>query len=170
MRQEEKLNLDFDGQHRHDFFSLADSLKIFVDGIQEEMMPEAGYEQGQLFIGSPLPVWEQHFEQLRQLPENWDSYGAPRISDTAIGKGKSILISMIAAGCSQQFFVAPSPDGGVQIEWELPRKELVLEIPPTGEQVAYLLVETTATGEERETEETIQETEGLEQLLQRISI
>lgn len=167
--QEQKLNLDFDAQHRCYFFSVDDSLKAFVGEIQREL-PETGYEPEQLWISALLPTWEQRFEQLRQLPENWDSYGASRISSNAIEKGKSILTVMTSIGLPQQFFVAPSPDGGIQIEWELPGKELLLEIPPTGEPVRYLLVETTPTGEELEIEGTIPEREGLEQLLQRIGV
>lgn len=168
--REQKLNLDSDEQHRADFFGLAVLLKAFVDEIEKETTPETGYEAGQLRVSASVPTWEQRFEQLRRLPENWDSYGASRIRDKAIEKGKSILTAMTAAGISQVFFVTPAPNGGIQIEWELPGKELVLEIPPTGEQATYLLVETTATGEEREIEEMITEAEGFEQLLERISI
>ncbi len=167
--QEQRLNLDFDPQHRRDFFSSADSSKAFIDKVEEEITPRTGYELEQLCISDSLPTWEQRFKQLRQLPENWDSYGAPRISDKAIEKGRSILTVLMAAGFSQQFFVAPSPNGGIEIEWELPGKELALEIPPTGEPITYLLVETTTTGEDHEAEEATLEMEGLEQLLQRIS-
>lgn len=167
--QEQKLNLDFDAEHRRSFFIFADSLQTFVDEIQKQITPETGYERGQLSISASLPTWGQRFEQLRQLPQNWDSYGASRISDKAIEKGESILTVMTAAAFDQQFFVAPSPKGGVQIEWELPGKELILEIPPSGEPITYLLVETTSTGEEREAEETIAGTEGLKHLLERIS-
>lgn len=168
--REQKLNLDFDTQHREDFFSLADSLKALVDEIEKEITPKTGYETEELRIGASLPAWQQRLEQLRQLPENWDSYGAPRISNKAIERGKSILTAVTAAGFSQQFFVAPSSNGGIQIEWEFPGKELMLDIPPSGESVTYLLVETTAAGEERETEETIRGMKGSEWLFQRISV
>ena len=168
--REQKLNLDFDPQQREDFFDLANSLGAFVDEIRKETTLEIGYEADQPHASASIPTWEQRFEQLRQLPENWDSYGASRISDKAIEKGKSVLTAMTAIGFPQLFFVAPSSDSGIQIEWELHEKELVLQIPPTGDPVTYLLVETTATGKERETEETITGTEGLEQLLQRIYI
>lgn len=167
-RQEQELNLDFDAEHRGYFFGVAKSLKAFEDEIRKQISPEIGYESGQLRIGASVPAWEQRFEQFKQLPENWDSYGASHISDEAIEKGKSILTLMTAAGFSKQPFVAPSPSGGIQIEWYVPGREVVLEIPPTGDPITYSLVETTVSGQECEIEETIPKTEGLAQLLQRI--
>jgi len=166
--QEQGLNLDSDTQHRRHFFSIAKSLKAFEDEIRKETSSEVEYESGQLRLGASVPVWEQRFEQFKQLPENWDSYGASRITDEAIEKGKSILAFMTAAGVLKQSFVAPSPSGGIEIEWYGAGKEVVLEIPPTGAPITYYMVETTVSGQEREIEETIPEKEGLAQLLQRI--
>ena len=165
--REQKLDLDLDAQHRSNFFGFANLLKAFTDEIQKEITPKTD-EPGWRFISTSLPTWEKRFEELRQLRDNWDSYGGRRISDAAIEKGRAILAAMTAAGCSEQFFVAPTHNGGIEIEWELPSKELVLEIPPNGQPLTYLLVEKTITGEEHEAEKTIPEAEDLKQLLQEI--
>ena len=168
-QQEQELNLDLNLEHRGYFFGVAETLRAFADEICKEITPEIVYESGQLRIGaSSVPAWEQRLEQFRQLPENWDSYGAPRITDEAIEKGKSILTLMTAAGFFEEPFVAPSPSGGIQIEWCIPGGEVELQIPPTGDPITYSMVETTADGQEREIEETIPKTDGLERLLQRI--
>jgi hypothetical protein len=167
--QERQLNLDFDEDHRTYFIGIDNLFRDSFDEIKSKIR-EADYWQEQLWNSSSLPTWEKHFEQLRQLPKNWDSYGAPRISKEAIEKGKSILTVMTSIGFPERFFVAPAPDGGIQIEWNLPRKELILEIPRTGKPVRYLLIETTVAGEEVEIEGNVPEREGLEQLLKRISV
>jgi len=165
-RQQQELNLDSDREHRVRFFRVADSLKAVADEIREELMPEAVYDSGQLRLGdSSLCAWEQRLEGFRQLPDNWDSYGASRITDEAIEKGKSILAFMAAAGIAEELFVAPSPSGGIQIEWGSPGGEVELEIPPTGVPMTYYSVETTAEGRGRETEETVSQTDGLARLL-----
>ena len=168
--QEQGLNLDVDSQHRVYFFSVAKSLRALEDGIRRAISPESVRESGQLRISASVPFREQRFEQFKQLPENWDSYGALRISDEAIEKGKSILTLMPAVGFSGEPFVAPSPSGGVQIEWDLPEREVVLEIPPTGDPITYFSVEATANAQQREIEGTISDTEGLLELLRRIVI
>jgi len=77
-------------------------------------------------------------DELRNLPEDWDSYGADPISPNAIAKAKSILTSvMIAFGgiignVVQLTDVIPIADGGVQLEWVGPHAELEIEISPNG--------------------------------------
>ncbi len=77
-------------------------------------------------------------EELKNLPEDWDSYGADPISPNAIAKAKSIITSvMIAFGgiignVVQLSDVIPIADGGVQLEWVGPHAELEIEISPNG--------------------------------------
>lgn len=47
------------------------------------------------------------------LPENWDSYEARRISPAAIEVARALLRAVPAAA-----LVVPLPDGGIQIEWD----------------------------------------------------
>src|SRR5215469_7571862 len=77
-------------------------------------------------------------DELKNLPEDWDSYGADPISPNAIAKAKSIIISaMLAFGriidnVVQLTDVIPIADGGVQLEWVGPHAELEIEISPNG--------------------------------------
>ncbi len=77
-------------------------------------------------------------DELKNLPEDWDSYGADPISPNAIVKAKSIVTSvMIAFGdiignVVQLTDVIPIADGGVQLEWVGPHAELEIEISPKG--------------------------------------
>jgi hypothetical protein len=77
-------------------------------------------------------------DELKNLPEDWDSYGADPISPNAIAKAKSIITSvMIAFGgiignVVQLTDVIPIADGGVQLEWVGPHAELEIEISPNG--------------------------------------
>lgn len=135
-------------------------------------MPSVSFSVGISTIGLPLAL-EQRLEQLRQLPEGWDSYGACRVSDKAIRKAKSVLLrasTIIGFGFLKELFISPCTDGGLEIESDLASgKELFLDIAPTGESITFLLVETTPEGEEKEKEGEIQEIEDLDKLLRRAS-
>lgn len=168
---EQELNLGFNPVHRGYFFRIAESLGALADETRKGTIPEIILESGQLRIGASLvSAWEQRLEELRQLPDNWDSYGAPRITDKALEKARSVLTLMTATGSFAQPFVAPSPNGGVQIEWYIPTGEVELRIPPNGDPLTYSTVETTADGQEREVEETIPRTDSLARLLQKITL
>jgi hypothetical protein len=77
-------------------------------------------------------------EELKNLPEDWDAYGANPISPNAIAKAKSIITSVILAfgdiigNVVQLTDVIPIADGGVQLEWIGPHAELEIEILPDG--------------------------------------
>jgi hypothetical protein len=78
-------------------------------------------------------------DELRDLPEDWDSYGADTISPNAIAKAKSVVTSVMKAfggfidNVVQLTDVIPIADGGVQLEWVGPHAELEIEISPSGE-------------------------------------
>lgn len=118
------------------------------------------------------PAVERRLAELRRLPEAWDSYGARRVSAEAIEKVKSILLRSCAIGgfgFCQQSFIAPSANGGLAVEWDLPSgKELVLEIPPEGEPIAFLFADPTRVGGEKEKEGSIRQTEDLDEILLKI--
>jgi hypothetical protein len=77
-------------------------------------------------------------DELKNLPENWDSYGADPIRPNAIAKAKSIITSVMIAfsgnigNVVQLKDVIPVADGGVQLEWIGPHAELEIEISPNG--------------------------------------
>lgn len=72
---------------------------------------------------------------------NWDSYGSPPPTSTA--QGRALLL--LAFG--RLFFhdlpepqIAPSPGGGIQIDWTHDNRDLEISILPNG-TAEYLLVE-----------------------------
>src|SRR6266516_1597077 len=77
-------------------------------------------------------------DELKNLPEDWDSHGANPISPNAIAKAKSIITSVMIAFNSiignvvQLTDIIPIADGGVQLEWIGPHAELEIEISPNG--------------------------------------
>lgn len=77
-------------------------------------------------------------DELKNLPEDWDSYGADSISPNAIAKAKSIIISVMKSFSTaigdvvRLTDVIPIADGGVQLEWVGPHAELEIEISSNG--------------------------------------
>ena len=108
--------------------------------------------------------------ELLKLPNNWDSYGAPCISEVALKTAESLLRrAFISVGSELPVpFVSPTLDGGVGMEWKLESgKELLLEIEPDS-SVSYLLVIPRPSGGEDEYEEDIQRPEQLEYLFKNL--
>jgi len=64
-------------------------------------------------------------KQLRELPENWDSYGSPKITDAALASASVVLTRPGQA--------VPTSLGGVQVEWHIDGVDLEIEIGPSGE-------------------------------------
>ena len=63
---------------------------------------------------------------LRGLKENWNSYGSPPITETAIE-------------AMSNFYVVPANDGGIQLEAHFGGKDFELEISPDGKMKAMFL-------------------------------
>lgn len=78
------------------------------------------------FVGSMKRVGE-----LRRLPDGWDSYGSPPISNDARRRAVQLLILLDSAGAPPPL-VAPVSGGGLQIEWRVGPRSLELEVLPDG--------------------------------------
>jgi hypothetical protein len=63
-----------------------------------------------------LSAFTESLEELRRLPENWDSYGASRIDKTALIGAIRLLIDNNFQGPAP--YVIPTPHGGIQLEWQ----------------------------------------------------
>jgi hypothetical protein len=76
---------------------------------------------------------------LKNLKENWNSYGAAAVDDAALRSAHTLLG---VAGNLRTLPVAiiPTARGGVQLEWKLPDRELEVEVLPD-QTVQVLLVE-----------------------------
>lgn len=126
--------------------SLADEIPVMKAAFTREV-ELALYGQALAFLklkatsmssGLPQATALRKLDKLKNLPEDWDSYGADPINPIAIAKAKSIITSvMIAFGdivgnVVRLTDVIPIADGGVQLEWIGPHAELEIEISPNG--------------------------------------
>ena len=68
---------------------------------------------------------------LRELPDDWDSYGSPPIDDRAVACGLVLLIQAEQENAPAPQ-VCPVPGGGVQLEWQNGPRALELEALPDG--------------------------------------
>ena len=67
-------------------------------------------------------------------------------------------------------FIAPTSDGGLQVEWKSSTgKELIIEVPPDEGPSGFLLIEPLPSGEEHETEGTLGQHYSLRALMLRLS-
>jgi hypothetical protein len=86
--------------------------------------------------------------ELGRLPENWDSYGARRISGKAAATAIRLLIDNGFQGSPPH--VVPTPPGGVQLEWQDDHGGVEIEIDPTGH--LSILLDTLDNFDERQTD------------------
>ena len=102
-------------------------------------------------------VASERISRLAKLEPDWDGYGGEPITQEAIEKTASLLtiIQGLTGGNLPSPFIAPLPDGGLELEWELDSGvELTLIVPSGGGETKYLLDVPTVSGE-------IEESEGL---------
>ena len=113
----------------------------------------------------------ERLNRFATLPENWDSYGAPPISQKIIDWAVSTLREILRIGKKEipLPFIAPAGDGRIVMEWKTELgKELILDVPPNAEPLSFLLVEPTEDGGETEIEDVIGEDWTLEQIIKRL--
>lgn len=81
-----------------------------------------------------------------KLENNWDSYGAERISITTASRAIKFLYESLQALNNRGItlpkpFAAPCPDGSIQFEWEKENKELEIVIPHNiGDKISFLQI------------------------------
>lgn len=84
---------------------------------------------------------EIRLEEMSQLEDNWDGYGAHPISRKALEQARTVLLKACAPRWSTlpAPFLSPTRSRGVGMEWRSGvGKELLVEIAPDG-QISYLL-------------------------------
>lgn len=96
---------------------------------------------GRVSIQSPLAMrvfgLERQVEAFRNLPPDWDTYGAEPIQEAAIRQARRLLhqLSMqMTSVRSVSLHVFPMRDGGVQIEIDGRDMEMEIEVHPDGTQ------------------------------------
>lgn len=74
-----------------------------------------------------MPEVNSKFRAIGLLEENWDSYGAGRISIELIKTAKQILRDLVLADTPEPA-VVPTASGGIQIEWHANNINLEFEV------------------------------------------
>jgi hypothetical protein len=72
-------------------------------------------------------------DAFRNLPEGWDSYGAMAVDPTAADLAEQLLAELRRIPGLAIPQAAPSPDGGVSIEWHRTNIDLVISVGPGDE-------------------------------------
>lgn len=80
---------------------------------------------------------------FRHLPQGWDSYRAPQIDLATQSVAKTIIkLLWLSLGTAlPEPFVAPCSDGGILLEWELPKREISVTVGQGGTDFEYLIAE-----------------------------
>lgn len=89
---------------------------------------------------------EAMLHRFEELPENWNSYGAPAPYPEAIREARWILTTVINRGLPEPWTV-PGGDAGVGLQWETTQANLYIDIVP-GEETTYALTPKTGAPEE----------------------
>jgi hypothetical protein len=82
----------------------------------------------------------KRLEAISTLQKDWDSYGGEAPVETAIFAARKLLAYLNRVQKAAPFFVAPIPDGGVQMEWQGRVSILEVEIAPTGDSFNFLRI------------------------------
>lgn len=94
-----------------------------------------------------LPELLAELNRLNQLEPNWDGEAAAAITPRAIGEARQILSNALGSyplleRSLRPFFVVPSPDGGVDLEWRSGQRSVEIAIDPDG-TIAFLTADRT---------------------------
>lgn len=99
--------------------------------------PQAVAESGQPAWAQWVPRLMRELEMLSELPEDWDSYGAQRVSATARERCTDLLTCSASSGMPRPALV-PTSKGGLQLEWMGEGYYLEAEVYPDG-AVVYVV-------------------------------
>ncbi len=78
------------------------------------------------------------FQELLQLPQDWDSYGASVITDEAIAGAADVLVGLHPPFEVPQPDVVPGSSGSVQLEWHRSGADVEIHISSAGHVTAFL--------------------------------
>lgn len=79
-------------------------------------------------------------QHLAQLEAGWDGYEAKPLSPVAVASAALTAYSVLTAYGEAPNFIAPIPDGGVQVEWDSAQSALELTIAPDGYKETLLVL------------------------------
>jgi hypothetical protein len=103
---------------------------------QRSVVPTEATESTPVTLEASRPAWWDHVEErfaaLRDLPANWNGYGAAVLDSDTINRAAGILASLVDQTTPEPS-VVPAVTGGVQIEWHTLKADLEMEFQPSGE-------------------------------------
>lgn len=110
----------------------------------------------------------QRLRELAQLKSGWDGFAANPLSSLAVASAVLAAFEVLSTYGEAPNFIAPIPDGGVQVEWESGESALELTIGPDGyKEILLVLNQNAETPEVQECEEALESSACFEQALQR---
>lgn len=123
----------------HDAF-----MHLWVTPVSKRVKYNKRIKQGRTIILEIVgegPFWldsvYRRFEHLLSLPDNWDSYGAIKISEDAVAQAYRVL-SKLNLNDESLPSIIPSNDGNIQLEWHLQNIDIEIEIPSEGMVNLYI--------------------------------
>ena len=118
------------------------------------------------------PEAVEKIRKLGDLELDWDGYGGIPPTGEAVKATAWLLLETykLTQGQLKNPFIAPLPEGGLELEWELDSSvELMLVIPPTGTDIEYLLEEPQGSGDVNESEGIVPKDATLSELINRLT-
>ena len=118
------------------------------------------------------PEAVEKIRKLRDLELDWDGYGGIPPTEEAVKATARLLLETykLTQGQLENPFIAPLPEGGLELEWELDSSvELMLVIPPTGTDIEYLLEDPKGSGDVNESEGIVPKDATLSELINRLT-
>ena len=87
-----------------------------------------------------MSKYEKKLQDFLESEENWDSYGAPKITTESIESARKIL--EVCESLDLDVFPGPMGDGGVSIEYSEDNDnklafEMIFDINPDGQNVSF---------------------------------
>jgi hypothetical protein len=82
--------------------------------------------------GIPPCEWLQEVSEqiqaIADLPDNWDSYGASRANAQILKSAHGLIRALSCVEGVSKPHINPTPDGGIQFEWESRSKYFEVEV------------------------------------------
>ena len=118
------------------------------------------------------PEAVKRIRKLTSLRADWDGYGGDPPTEEAVREAAELLLEIhnLTQGLLVNPFIAPLPDGGLELEWDLDSgAELMLVIMPTGTDIKYLLDEPSNSNDTIESEGSVFKDATLSDLIRRLT-
>jgi hypothetical protein len=121
-------------------------LAYLVRKVRDSLAVPEALADDSAWIEASLPA----LRRMAELPDDWDSEGSITPSPSVIASIRVLLDRLRnGLGAIPIPFICPVPGGGVQFEWNSPKKQLEIEFTEDG-RLVFLKEERTPFGERTE--------------------